>query len=153
MARTQVSDRFESDVRGEDDERRSNQLLRAALRRRGARARAGHEPEHHDARARLDQAVGAKADKCDRAGHDARADRDGRFDEVPRETDPREHLRAPDEALAFGCCCATRHRKHLKTAHTGDATGLYAPAEAAVKTLGTVSNGPYWARTSDLRLV
>ena len=77
------ADRFDGDVRGEQEERERNQLLSAALGVLGVKATAGEQPDDDGACEHLDQAVDAKADQGDRAGGDTSAKRDRELGDVP----------------------------------------------------------------------
>jgi hypothetical protein len=64
-------------------------------------ASAGEEPDDHEAGEALDEAVDAEADQRDRAGPDARGDRDRELDQVPGVAGPREQPGAPLQVLAL----------------------------------------------------
>ena len=102
MAPDEIVSRLDRDVRGEQHERGGDQLLRAALRVARAHATARHQPQHNEAGAHLDHAVGAEPDQRDRPRDHASADRNRRLQHMPAQTQVRERS------------CPTRKRPTLR---------------------------------------
>jgi hypothetical protein len=95
MPACQVTDRLDTDVSGEHEVTGGDDLLRPALSRLGVQARAGEQPDDDEPRERLDQAVGAEANECNRTGSDACTYGNGELDDVPGVAAPREGPRPP----------------------------------------------------------
>ena len=115
------------DVYGEQHERGGDQLLRATLCSLRSRAPSRHQPQHHDAGSRLDQAVGAEADERDRPRDDARAQRNSGLDQMPTEAEACKQPRTPDQALTVSTSRrlpdAGENRQRGTRAHADNATG------------------------------
>ena len=88
------------DVAGQQQERRRDEPLGAALGRGGGGARAREAPEQDPAGRRLDDAVRAEADQRDGRRSRAGGDRHGGLDGVPGDAGPGQQLRSPDEPRA-----------------------------------------------------
>ena len=95
VAERQVADRLDTHVPGEHEIASGDKLLRSTLRRVGLQARAGKEPDDHEARKPLDEAVCAEADQRDRARGNTGANGDAELDQMPRVAAPRERSRTP----------------------------------------------------------
>ena len=97
----ECSDRFDGHVDGKHEEAPRDQLLGPPLGTLRLDPAPGEEPEHDDARERLDERVRSKGDERDRPRGDACGERDRELDDVPGDPAPGKLSCSPLEAQAL----------------------------------------------------